>query len=101
MQFFLNTLVLFRREIRKKKRIFYPATDSFKTRNLDKPSADYIIQIYVADANGMTRLGLFGSRFLISSPPPPPPPQNVNIKVIILDILEIGSDWFGIQVWIC
>ena len=34
-------------------------------------------------------------------PPPPPHPQNVNIKVIILDILEIGSDWFGIQVWIC
>ena len=84
MQFFLNTLVLFRRDIRKKKRIFYPGTDSFKTRNLDKPSIDYIIQIYVADANGMTRFGLFGSRFLISFPPA----QNVHIRVLILDILE-------------
>ena len=85
MQFFLNTLVLFRRDIRKKKRIFYPGTDSFKTRNLDKPSIDYIIQIYVADANGMTRFGLFGSRFLISFPPA----QNVHIRVLILDILEL------------
>ena len=83
--FFLNTLVFFRRDIRKKKRIFYPGTDSFKTRNLDKPSVDYIKQIHVADANGITRFGLFGSRFLISSPHPP---QNVHIKVLILDILE-------------
>lgn len=84
MQFYLNTLVLFRRDIRKKKKIFYPGTDSFKTWNLDKPSVDYIIPIYVADANGMTRFGLFGSRFLISSPPP----SNVHIKVLMLDILE-------------
>ena len=85
MQFFLNTLVLFRRDIRKKKRIFYPGADSFKTRNLDKPSVDYIIQMYVADANGMTGFGLFGSRFLISRPPSA---QNVHIRVLILDILE-------------
>ena len=41
--FFFNTLVFFRRDIRKKKGIFYPGTNSFKTRNLDKPSVDYII----------------------------------------------------------
>ena len=85
--FFLNTVVLFRRDIRKKKRIFYPGTDSFKTRNLDKPSVDYIIQIYVADANGMTRFGHFGSRFLISSPP-----KNVHIKVLTFRHLAIGSN---------
>ena len=66
---------------------FYPGTDSFKTWNLDKPWVDCIIQIYVADANGMTRFGLFGSRFLISFPTPPPE-KNVHIKVLILDILE-------------
>ena len=92
MQFFFNTLLFFRRDIRKKKGIFYPGTDSFKTRNLDKPSVDYIKQIYVADRgyNVMARFGLFGSRFLISSPLPPPPRQkkNVHIKVLILDILE-------------
>ena len=37
----------------------------------------------------MARFGLFGCRFLISSPVPPPPPQkNVHIMVLILDILE-------------
>ena len=42
-------------------------------------------------ANGMARFGLFGGRFLISSPfplPPPPPKKNVHIMVLILDILE-------------
>ena len=38
-------------------------------------------------ANVMARFGLFGSRFLISSPPPPQK-KNVHIKVLILDILE-------------
>ena len=91
MQFFLIlTLVIFRRDIRKKKGIF--------------------IQVPTVL---MARFGLFGSRFLISwgggggggggvlvysvfgslsrppSPPPPPPPQkNVHIMVLILDILE-------------
>ena len=59
---FLNTLVLFRRHIRKRKEIF-SGTDSFKIRN--KPSVDYNIQIYAADASGMTRLldysGVIGS----------------------------------------
>ena len=68
MQFFLIlTLVIFRRDIRKKKGIF--------------------IQVLTVL---MARFGLFGSRFLISSPVPPPrPPQkNVHIMVLVLDILE-------------
>ena len=69
MQFFLIlTLVIFRRDIRKKKGIF--------------------IQVPTVL---MARFGLFGSRFLISSPvppPPPPPKKNVHIMVLILDILE-------------
>ena len=43
---FLNILVPFRRDIvKRKENFFYPGTDSFKTRNMDEPSADYI-QIY-------------------------------------------------------
>ena len=43
---FENILVPFRRDIIKRKENFlYPGTDSFKTGNMDKPSADYIIQI--------------------------------------------------------
>ena len=34
------------RDHREKREFFYPGTDSFKTENMDKPSADYIIQIY-------------------------------------------------------
>ena len=66
MQFFLIlTLVFSRGDIRKKKGIF--------------------IQVPTVL---MARFGLFGSRFLISSPVPPPPPKNVHIMVLILDILE-------------
>ena len=44
---FENILVPFRRDIIKRKENFflYPGTDSFKIGNMDKPSADYIIQI--------------------------------------------------------
>ena len=38
---------------------FYADTDSFKTRNMDKPSADCIIQVFAANASGMTRFELF------------------------------------------
>ena len=73
--------VLLRRDIRKKIRIFYAGTYSFKTRNLDKPLVDYIIQIYVADANRMTHFKLFGSRFLISSLPRPPKCTHEGINI--------------------
>ena len=39
---FLNILVPFRRDIiTRKENFFYPGTDSFKIRNMDKRSADY------------------------------------------------------------
>ena len=39
---FLNILVPFRRDIiKRKENFFYPGTDSFKIRNMDKRSADY------------------------------------------------------------
>ena len=65
MQFFLIlTLVFFRGDIRKKKGIF--------------------IQVPTVLMAGF---GLFGSRFLISSPvPPPPPPENVHIMVLIAEL---------------
>ena len=47
--FFNTDLGIFQERYQKEKGNFYPGTDTFKTRNLDKPSVDYIIQIYVAD----------------------------------------------------
>ena len=75
----------------REKRFFYSGTDSFKIRN--KPSVDYNIQIYAADASGMTLLldyfGVIGSSSR---------QKNVHIiKGVISDILEIGSNLFGIQ----
>ena len=45
---FENILVPFRRDIiKRKENFFYPGTDSFRPRNMDKPSADFIrIRMY-------------------------------------------------------
>ena len=52
--------VLFGRDIIKKKDIFFiHAPTALKPKQLDKPSVDYIIQIYAVDAIGMTLFGLF------------------------------------------
>ena len=55
---FLKYLGTVQETYQKEKRdFFYSGTDSFNIRN--KPSVDYNIQIYAADASGMTHFGLF------------------------------------------
>jgi len=50
---FLNILVPFRRDIiKRKENFFYPGTDSFKTRNMDEPSADYTDTDVSASSSG-------------------------------------------------
>ena len=89
---FLKYLGTVQETYQKEKRdFFYSGTDSFNIRN--KPSVDYNIQIYAADASGMTRLldysGVIGSSSR---------QKNVHIiKGVISDILEIGSNLFGFQ----
>ena len=46
---------------KEKRSFFYSGTESFKTWNMDKLSVYCFIQIYAADAIGMTRFGVFVS----------------------------------------
>ena len=56
---FLHLGTVQERYHKEKRSFFYSSTNSFKTRNMDKLSVDYFIQIYAADAIRMTRFGLF------------------------------------------
>ena len=56
---FLHLGTVQERYHKEKRSFFYSSTDSFKIRNMDKLSVDYFIQIYAADAIGMTRFRLF------------------------------------------
>ena len=80
---FLHLGTVQERYHKEKRSFFYSSTDSFKTRNMDKLSVDYFIQIYAADAIRMTRFGTIRYRCLtrISTS------KFVQIKVFILDIL--------------
>ena len=50
---FENILVPFRRDIiKRKENFFYPGTDSFKTQNMDEPSADYTDTDVSASSSG-------------------------------------------------
>ena len=58
---FLHLGTVQERYHKEKRSFFYSGTESFKTWNMDKLSVYYFIQIYAADAIGMTRFGVFVS----------------------------------------
>ena len=56
---FLHLGTVQKRYRKEKRSLFFSDTESFETRNMDKLSVDYFIQIYAADAIGVTRFGVF------------------------------------------
>ena len=64
---FLNILVPFRRDIiKRKENFFYPGTDSFKTRNMNEPSADYTDTDVSASSSGASFFAGRGERLVLN-----------------------------------